>query len=70
MLTRILIIVSFFISCNNKYQYPISDKSENSFNEILLLKNKLLVKSENKFIDSIINISNLNFFTDSTGIRI
>ena len=70
MLIRILIIVSFFISCNNKYQYPISDKSENFLKETLLQKNKILFQSENKFIDSIIKISNLNFYTDTTGVRI
>ena len=70
MLIRILIIISFFISCSNKYQYPISDKNENFFKETLLQKNKILFQSENKFIDSIIKISNLNFYTDSTGVRI
>ena len=70
MLIRILIIISFFISCSNKYQYPISDKNENFFKETLLQKNKILFQSENKFIDSIIKISNLNFCTDSTGVRI
>ena len=69
MLIRILIIVSFFISCSNKYQYPISDNSENFLKETLLQKNKILFNSENKFIDSIIKVSNLNFYTDSTGVR-
>ena len=66
---HIIFIFFLFFSCKN-YQVPIQNIQNNAIDSLSIDLNKTIIKKEERLIDSIINVSNVPFLRDTTGIRL
>ena len=64
-----LSLLIFLISCSNNYQDPINTMRDNNKKKNLIDLNKSIYKNEEFKIDSFIDVVNLPFLKDKTGVR-
>ena len=64
------LLVFFSFSCRPKFQERITPPKPNEMTDVFIDATKTMIQDEERMIDSLLLLSNIDFHKDSTGIRI